>query len=167
VARRLEEQLAQVTPALHGLAGQLQLALDGVRRRLAGSPVVGPVTCHGDYKHNQLLFGDGPPTLVDLDTLCRAEPALDLGQFLAYLQLKLTGDDAPAPAAVVDRLSRRFLDGYMDAAGVPPAAAAGLEDRARSYAALSLVQRGLHSWQKFKPERVGQVMRLLEQSELR
>jgi hypothetical protein len=37
-----------------------------------------------------------------------------------------------------------------------------VEERAASYAALSLVERALHSWQKFKPERVDQTLTLLE-----
>ena len=42
---------------------------------------------HGDYTYTQLIFDGTSSGLVDFDTICRAEPALDLGQFLAYSRL--------------------------------------------------------------------------------
>ena len=42
---------------------------------------------HGDYTYTELIFADSSCGLVDFDTSCQAEPALDLGQFLAYLRL--------------------------------------------------------------------------------
>jgi thiamine kinase-like enzyme len=157
-----ERHLAELAPMLGDAATRLREALSELRRRLTSSQAPRLVTCHGDFKHNQLLSSGGTPTLVDLDTVCLADPALDLGQFLAYLQLKLTGDDAFAAPGAVERLSRCFLDAYFAAAAAGPAEAAAVEERAASYAALSLVERALHSWQKFKPERVDQTLTLLE-----
>jgi hypothetical protein len=35
---------------------------------------------HGDFNHGQLLFDGASGALLDLDTLCQAEPAFDLGK---------------------------------------------------------------------------------------
>src|SRR5262252_5340401 len=42
--------------------------------------------CHGDFKYAQVFFDGDAVGLVDLDNICQAEPALDLGQFSAYLR---------------------------------------------------------------------------------
>src|SRR3712207_8430077 len=44
------------------------------------------VPSHGDLTPGQILFDGARPGLLDFDTVCQAEPALDLGQFLAYLR---------------------------------------------------------------------------------
>ena len=41
------------------------------------------VLAHGDLTPGQLLMSVLGVAVVDVDTLCRAEPALDLGRFLA------------------------------------------------------------------------------------
>ncbi len=46
------------------------------------------VTCHGAFRTDQLLLSREHFVLIDLDTLCRSEPALDLGNLLAYLDWK-------------------------------------------------------------------------------
>jgi hypothetical protein len=96
--------------------------------------------------------------LVDFDTVCQAEPALDLGQFVAYLRFTLrkrSGD-----AGLADELAARFLDAY------PLGGRAGrarLEARVAGYEVLSLLRMALHGWQKFKPDRVLVLVPLLEE----
>ena len=41
---------------------------------------------HGSYKSSQLLVRAGSVFLVDFDQFCLADPALDVGYFLAYLR---------------------------------------------------------------------------------
>jgi aminoglycoside phosphotransferase (APT) family kinase protein len=110
--------------------------------------------CHGDFKHNQVLEDGALRTLVDFDTVCDAEPALDLGHFLGYLRLKVPNDAA-------DRLCDRFLAGYLDAAGSGPGTEA-LRERIAVYELVSLLGRAVHSYQKFKPERLAAIGPLLE-----
>jgi aminoglycoside phosphotransferase (APT) family kinase protein len=40
---------------------------------------------HGDFKADNVLIHASQPRILDLDRWCRAEPALDLGKFLADL----------------------------------------------------------------------------------
>ena len=37
-----------------------------------------PGAAHGDFHLGQVMSGDGEPSLIDFDHLCRADPAYDL-----------------------------------------------------------------------------------------
>lgn len=67
---------------------------------LRALPAVEPVVTHRDL-HDKQVVATGPAVgLLDLDTLCAAHPALDRGNLLAHLRLRvLQGHCAPAPAA--------------------------------------------------------------------
>src|SRR5207247_2136883 len=80
------EAVRRITPTL---GSWLLSALAEVDEWLAGSRPMGPRLCHGDFRHSQILFEGPARALLDLDTLCQAEPALDLGHFLAYLRLSV------------------------------------------------------------------------------
>jgi Phosphotransferase enzyme family len=77
-------------------------------------PARPPVPCHRDLHDKQVI---AHPTraigLLDLDTLCAADPALDLGNLLAHLRLRvLQGHCAPGTAA-------GCADALLAAMGVP------------------------------------------------
>jgi hypothetical protein len=119
---------------------------------------------HGDYTLGQLLFDGANCGLVDFDSVCRAEPALDLGQFIAYLRISgsKTKGKAISQPSVADDMAARFLQAYV-------AAADGrwdeeqLRSRVSIYTAISLLRRALRSWEKFKPKRVASGLALLDQ----
>jgi aminoglycoside phosphotransferase (APT) family kinase protein len=75
---------------------------------LAQVPTEPPVFGHGDYKADHLYVGARGLTLIDFDSCRRAEPALDLGKFLADLRwwFSLTGQPGLGAA------QERFLEGY-------------------------------------------------------
>jgi aminoglycoside phosphotransferase len=121
---------------------------------------------HGDFTYTQLIFDDAASGLVDFDTVCQAEPALDLGQFLAYQRLAILKDqrhDAPLPAAATERLCARFLDTYIAAAGCGPAEEQRLRVRTHVYEILMLLRLAVHSWQKLKVSRLEHAITLLEE----
>lgn len=70
-------------------------------------------TVHRDLYERQLALADGVTTLLDLDTLARGNPCVDLGNLLAHLSLSTLSttrsSDAAAPLAV--DVVRRYLDG--------------------------------------------------------
>jgi aminoglycoside phosphotransferase (APT) family kinase protein len=122
------------------------------------------VLSHGDYTPGQVLFDGVRPGLLDFDTVCRAEPALDLGQFLAYLRLAVTKEAGPDGAPDLEAgLVDRFLDGYATAAGLSPRADRSLRTRVSVYEQISLLRVALHSFYKLKPRRLELVLRLLGQ----
>ncbi len=64
-----------------------QVALDSVSRGLLTLSPVEPTACHRDFHEGQLLLGAGVCGLLDFDTLCLADPGLDIGNFCAHVRL--------------------------------------------------------------------------------
>ena len=119
---------------------------------------------HGDFTETNIISDGLAHGLVDFDSVCQAEPALDLGQFLARQRLavvKYQRPDAPLPAAETERLCALLLEAYVDAAGCDAAAAERLRARVPVYETLMLLRLALHSWQKFKVGRLANVVTLL------
>ncbi|HWQ14931.1 MAG TPA: ABC transporter transmembrane domain-containing protein, partial [Roseiflexaceae bacterium] len=121
---------------------------------------------HGDFTHTQLVFEGTASGLVDFDTVCQAEPALDLGHFLAYLRLaamRAQWAGAHEAPAQVEPLCERFLEAYIEAARD------GLEDREQLrlriavYEVVSLLRMAVHSWQKLKGSRLAYAVAMLEE----
>ena len=77
-----------------------------------------PCFSHGDFTYSQLIFDGSDGGLVDFDSICQAEPAHDVGHYLAYQRLNIIKDQDPnfpvAPEAI-ERLCALFLDTYIDA----------------------------------------------------
>jgi hypothetical protein len=153
---RLRADIGTLAAVAPGLAARLGRGLARAEVELAAGAPEPPRPCHGDLKHNQILFDGRRWALVDFDTACLAEPALDLGHFLAYLRLKADGAGPPGLAAA---LGDAFLEAYTEAAACP----AVHPDRVRGYKELSLLGRAVHSWQKRKPHRLAAIVALLEE----
>jgi hypothetical protein len=120
---------------------------------------------HGDFTHSQLLFDGARCALVDFDTVCRAEPALDVGHFLAYLRMavrKRTGPSADG-SELAERLVARFLEAYAESGGLDGERRADLEARAHFYELVSLLRVAFHGWEKFKPRRVELALALVQE----
>jgi thiamine kinase-like enzyme len=43
---------------------------------------------HRDFQYNQVLLGSDRVTIIDFDSMSIADPALDVGEFLAHLKWK-------------------------------------------------------------------------------
>ncbi|MGH3851522.1 MAG: phosphotransferase family protein, partial [Pseudonocardiaceae bacterium] len=95
---------------------------------------------HGDYSLAQFLHHQSTVGLVDFDSACQAEPALDLGHFMAYLRMAVAKNQTSeaSGAALVEQLTSRFLVAYAQAYGLERLEPA-IEDRARVYEAVSLM----------------------------
>jgi hypothetical protein len=122
-----------------------------------------PGFSHGDFTHSQLMFDGTRVALVDFDTVCRAEPALDMGHFLAYLRMAVRKRTGPSRdgSELAERLGSRFLDAYMETAGVDEGRRSDLLARAHVYELASLLRVAFHGWLKFKPKRVELAIGLL------
>ena len=155
--------LGRVSPAL---GAQIQAWLDRAAAAARRAEPLELCFSHGDFTYTQLIFEGEQAGLVDFDTVCQAEPALDLGQFLAYQRLavrKSQPDDAPLPATAVERLCDGFLDAYVAASGNAAGDTQALLARARVYEVLMLLRLVIHSWQKLKVSRLEHAMALTEE----
>jgi hypothetical protein len=121
---------------------------------------------HGDFTYTQLIFEDNEGGLVDFDTMCQAEPAQDLGHYLAYQRLNIIKDQDPnAPFApeAIERLCALFLDTYIEVSKAWIPNEGHLRGRVAIYELISLIRLTLHSWEKMKGSRLKQTIPLLEE----
>jgi thiamine kinase-like enzyme len=122
--------------------------------------------CHGDYTYTQVVFEGQQAGLVDFDSVCQAEPALDIGHFLAYLRIAGYKAQKLADGAsntLVEELSERFLTNYLGAMGDRIEDVERLRVRVAIYQMVSLLRRALRSWQKFKGSRLENALALIEE----
>ena len=120
---------------------------------------------HGDFSYTQLIFEGGQSGLVDFDTVCQAEPALDLGQFLAYVRMaarKGQKSGTAVPSELADQICEQFLQTYLAATG-DQVDEEQLRLRVPVYELISLLRLALHSWQKLKGSRLEYVLSIIEE----
>jgi aminoglycoside phosphotransferase (APT) family kinase protein len=101
-----------------GLAPEFDRALTGLADAAAALPAGRERLGHGALRTDQLLAdGSGRLSLIDLDGVCRADPARDLGNLLGYLCWR--GIRRPQDAAWTDAARPLVLQGYASAAHAP------------------------------------------------
>ena len=151
----------ELTPAL---ALHLQELVNRLKPYLA-QPTLPYCFSHGDFTHTQIIFEGTVGGLVDFDTICQAEPALDLGQFTAYVRLAVAKATAAGTATEEDaeQLCLYFLQAYGQAIDYTQNTITYLHERTQIYEVVSLLRIALHSWQKLKAVRLEQVMTILEE----
>jgi hypothetical protein len=118
---------------------------------------------HGDFTAGQVLLdGVDQVGLVDTDTLCLAEPALDVGRFLAYLHVTGVRRSRAAWPLLAD-LTALFVDAYLDARG--PFGGAGARrlflERTAAYHALTLARIGASACRQLKDARLATVLQVM------
>jgi len=69
------------------------------------------VASHGAMRTDQFILQGDRLVMIDLDSYCWANPARDLGNFLAYLCWKAIRQ--PEHAQFIERAGRAFLEGYL------------------------------------------------------
>jgi ABC-type multidrug transport system ATPase subunit len=158
--RAAVDDLAPMAPALAASLHR-HLALVGEVAGDAGGPLR---LAHGDFEPSQVLF-DGPTSsLVDFDTVCRAEPALDLGHFTGHLAVAVRKGRAAAGTTAPDDgedLSSAFLREYVRLSGTDDPAA--LFARVAAYRTVELARSAVRSWCRLKPQRLRPTLAVLEE----
>jgi hypothetical protein len=113
-ARERAELLARSAPSLAPrLRGAGGLLGDALRSMRGGDRCL----VHGSFKPSQLLFGSsGRVVVTDLDSVCVADPALDVGYFLAYLRPAALWQGSVRARAWFTAAADCFRDAYAAAA---------------------------------------------------
>jgi 5-methylthioribose kinase len=93
--------------------------------------------CHGDYTPKNMLIHAAGFTLVDYETACFGDPAMDLGLFLCHLILKAV--HRHHQRAEYFELTRRFWHGYAREVSFRPVSA--LQARGLQHLAVCLLAR--------------------------
>ena len=128
--REIERVVAHVPALLPSVGAAIGALLDRARELHERLPQEPPTFAHRDFKCEHLLVSPGGLTLIDFDRCCSADPALDVGKFLADLQFWYTAYDQPG----LEQAQEQFLAGY--APGAPEERLV----RTRLYEAVELVK---------------------------
>src|SRR6266545_3191188 len=130
----------------------------------AEHPTDATVPAHGTFHPEQVLICRGQIGFIDFDDFCLAEPAMDVGMFLAAIMdagLK-AGDDAQASRearmARLDQLvaiGEVFVSEYESLAPIT-------RQRVALWEALDFLRAALHAWTKVKPVGADNDMLILE-----
>jgi aminoglycoside phosphotransferase (APT) family kinase protein len=108
---QLEQLLAPMWHADAAIGRSAAAVLDRLADGASREEAV--VLAHGAFRTGQVLVDDGRLQLVDLDTVCRSDPARDMGNALAYLYWAAIR--GAVPSGVVAPLRAAFLASYADA----------------------------------------------------
>src|SRR5216117_2576986 len=113
--------LARFSTPVVRVAPPLARDFDEAIRRLESATHQEPpaVASHGSFRSDQLLIEGGEPLMIDLDGLCRANPARDVGNFLAYLRWKSIRQ--PCHSSFIEAAIPSFLAGYGSVLPLPDA----------------------------------------------
>jgi hypothetical protein len=140
-AARVAEVNSGTGAAVVGLAVRLAATAQDVPPGVVG-------LVHGDCKPSQfLLRGEREVVLLDLDSCGQADPAVDVGTFLATLRqrtLKACGGRAAGVDAQSSAFARVFLRTYVAAAGTP--SDGHLRHRIAWYEAVALERKALRTF---------------------
>lgn len=109
--------IGQVNPALAERFGE---AVAFLADSTAPYAEAAPVITHGALRTDQFLLDGAHLVLIDLDSVCWASPARDLGNFLAYLTWKALRQ--PHHASLIQQAQQAFLAGYQMHRSLPEAA---------------------------------------------
>jgi len=164
--RRFADTLAAAVPVLAGAATSLLAWLDV---HATATPPDANVFAHGTFRPNQVLLDQGQVGLIDFDSWCSAEPALDLALFLTSIKdiglsvmSKATQHvggahvDVTAHIARVEAICDSFLAAY---AALMPVS----RRRVALWEALDTFTLVLRSWDRVKPVRLANMLFLLDQ----
>jgi hypothetical protein len=150
---RAAEHVDALLPATGRAIAELLERASELHARLPGEDAV---FAHGDFKADHLWVAPEGLTLLDFDTCSLADPALDVGKFLADLDYWYARHDLPGLAAA----QQAFLDGYCG--GSPPPARRS--ERARLYEALVLTKITLRRVRLFDPDWAERTERLVDRT---
>jgi Ser/Thr protein kinase RdoA (MazF antagonist) len=113
VSEIAQEACDHIPALLPSVGAAMDALLDRARELHPQLPQEPPTFTHGDFKCEHVWAAPGGSTLIDFDNSCVADPAFDIGKFLADLQLWNVIYDLPG----LDRAQERFLFAYS--AGAP------------------------------------------------
>jgi hypothetical protein len=157
---------ASISAYVPELAGEATAAAQALRAAFEASAVDGLRPAHGSFKPSQLLYRAGLVFLVDFDQFCLADPALDLGYFLAYLRPPGLWYHRSGTRTWFDAAAASFLAAYGVAArarGMRDEELEGVLRRCHVYEAALLLKIAARRPNRLHSPRPGEVRSLLEE----
>jgi phosphotransferase family enzyme len=161
----LRHQVGMARKFVPSFGDRAQSWLERIAAHAAQSEPLKLCLGHGDFKHEQLLFDGACSGLVDFDAICQAEPALDLGKFLAHLRAdaRRIQPRASVSSPLADGLADQFLRAYVSAAGDDLEDKERLRLRTALYEAIALLRLALRAHQDLDETRLHVITPILEE----
>lgn len=141
--------LCEQVPEYRARVEALVEAMEDRERAWQPTTVVGPI--HRDFHLRKLLYAQGRAWLVDWDLFARGDTALDIGSFIAHLQLQLPNQHKRAIGA--------FISGYFEERPLL------LLERVPLYAAFTYLKLACRRFALREPRWNDQVRDLLQRAE--
>ena len=113
-AKRVRERAALIAAYNSSLANEVQALVEQLASRLESAQPASYLPAHGGFKASQLLFHCHHVFVVDFDGFCLADPALDIGYFLAYLRPSGLWYHKQGMRQWFEQSSSAFLAAYRD-----------------------------------------------------
>src|SRR2546428_1958580 len=153
--KEVERDSAHIPALLPSVGAAIRAILARAQELHERLPQEPPTFTHRDFKCEHLLVAPGGLALIDFDRCALADPAFDVGKFLADLQWWFTAYDQDGLA----QAQERFMAGYA------PGAAEARLLRARLYEAVELVQMTVLRARLFERHAACRIERLSDQAE--
>jgi hypothetical protein len=137
-AKRAKERAALIAGRNPEQAAEVQQLAKALSSRLEQLQPEEYRPAHGGFKSSQLLFHSHRVFVVDYDGFCRADAALDVGYFLAYLRPSGLWYQRAGMREWFDAAAAFFRQTYQEemlSYGVAPATTEGILQRSRLYEA--------------------------------
>jgi len=163
-AGKAAKRAGTITRYVPTLSGETDRVASRLCAMLSALPTDLLRPAHGSYKSSQLLFRAGSVYLVDFDQFCRADPALDVGYFLAYLRPPGLWYHRAGTRAWFARAATTFLTAYderLAERGVDLSTRAGILRRCHVYEAALLLKIAARRPNRLHSPRPGEVAALL------
>jgi hypothetical protein len=109
--RDLQEYTVIIGKIRADLAAKYEEVIQHINTKVGQFQEPKAVASHGTMRTDQFLLQGDRLAMIDLDSYCWANPARDLGNFLAYLCWKAIRQ--PEHTQFVERAGRAFLEGYL------------------------------------------------------
>jgi hypothetical protein len=113
--QELRDYLAPLEQADPRLAKRFAEAIHMIEKLTTGKDEGPEVASHGAFRTDQFMIEEGRLIMIDLDSFCLANPARDVGNFLAYLDWKELR--RPLQSGFIDSTRRAFVEGYAGTGG--------------------------------------------------
>jgi hypothetical protein len=158
-ATSLEQYVPELTPMVRRVTAALCATLEEL-------PEDTLRPAHGSYKSSQLMVRDGAVFLVDFDQFCAADPALDVGYFLAYLRPAGLWYHRAGRRAWFETAAEIFRSSYLHRLGErgeSAATCAGIAGRAPVYEAALLLKIAARRANRLHSPRPGEVAAVLDE----
>ena len=162
-AAKRASAIARYAPSLAETTAAVGTALTTA---LASLPACSLRPSHGSYKPSQLLVRSGAVYVVDFDQFAQADPALDVGYFLAYLRPPGLWYQRAGTRAWFETAAATFLSAYVDAAaerGMDPVEREEIQRRCHVYEAALLMKIAARRPNRLHSPRPQEVKALLDE----